>query len=238
MKKLISVLLIFSMLSLTVLFSASCNNTDTPPAENGSDSGSNSSENETGTGGEENDLPQIIVPEYKDYGRGTVNFSEMSYERPNIEATATAFSALAKEISEQTIEYGAAIERIKALEAPYSKILTAYAMANIQTAKDERSQFWSEEYKYISTSYGAFAKSIEELFVAAAKSPNAENYEKDYFGEGLIEEYRDGGIYTDEAVSLMATEAEYESEYLTISPETVEITYGGITDKADKILSY
>ena len=68
--------------------------------------------------------------------------------------------------------------------------------------------------------------------------PHAEKFENDYFGDDLIEDYKDGGDYTDKIVQLMSAEAALESEYSSISPATIIITYAGITDTEKKILDY
>lgn len=180
----------------------------------------------------------IIVPQYKDYQRGTIDFDKITYKRPDITAAIEIFSELAKEIEKNDRSFEEYIALIEEAEVYYLDILTMAAYSNILASRDSSDIYWTEEYKYISTNYSEFAQSIEEMFVAAANSPFAERFENEYFGEGLIEEYKDGGDYTDKIVQLLAQEAELESDYSSLSTATVIISYEGKTDNVDNILSY
>ena len=57
---------------------------DDVPTNNGTD---------TDNGGNETTTATIVIPEYKDYQRGSKNFSEIVYSRPNIESILNAFEA-------------------------------------------------------------------------------------------------------------------------------------------------
>jgi hypothetical protein len=126
---------------------------------------------------------------------------------------------------------------VEAINDGYTEMMSMYAMANIYNSKDSSSALWSEEYAYISGNLPTFNETLEKLFVAAAQSPHAERFEEEYFGEGLIEEYADGGDYTDRIVELMEEEARLESQYSAISTATVKITYNGTEDTVDNILA-
>jgi len=188
------------------------------------------------TEGGDNDT--IAVPEYKDYKRGTINFSDIVYTRPDMAGTVSEFENVSQKIVKNDIPYSEQLQCVYGLENDYASILTMSAYANVRSSQDSSDIYWSGEYEYISTNYPAFAKAVEELFVSAASSPHAKSFEEDYFGDGLIEEYKDGGIYTPKIVSLMAEEAELEADYSAISTATVIISYNGITDTVDNILEY
>ena len=192
------------------------------------------------TGGRDNgeSNTKIILPEYKDYGRGTVDFSKIKYARPDMEKIISDFNRAGEIIEQNKIPYEEQLKVIIALEGGYSSILTMYAYANVLVSKDSSDTVWNEEYEYISTSYPAFTKAVETLFVKAANSPHAEKFQNDYFGDDLIEKYRNGGIYTDTIVALMEREAELESRYSSLSTSSVTITYKGMTDTVDNILNY
>jgi len=57
------------------------------------------------------------------------------------------------------------------------------------------------------------------MYVAAANSPHNERFEKEYFGDGLIEEYKDGGKLTDALVALLEKEETLEGSYITLSSD-------------------
>ena len=180
----------------------------------------------------------ISVPEYKDYKRDTIDFKDMLYARPDFESLIADFEAVIEKIESNTLTYEEQLAAVFGLDDGYIDAITMYSMAEIMSSIDKTSETWLAESKYVKTNYPNFVKAIEDLFVAAANSPHAESFEDDYFGDGLIEEYKDGSIYTDAMVELMADEAENEAQYEAISPATVEITYKGVTDTFENILNF
>ena len=187
----------------------------------------------------EDDNSKLVVPEYKDYGRGTCNFSLIEYQRPDADALIKRISAVTDAIKANEISFEEQIERIESLEDGFNDFLTMYSYANVMNSKDSSSDIWGEEFSYISKAYPSFSKAVESLFVAAAISPNNTRFENEYFGDGLIEKYRDGGKYTDALVLLMEEESELESRYSSLSTDNIEITYESFENKTfDYIVSF
>ena len=136
MKKLIALFLVFSM-----LFSlCSCANKN-----NGSDNGNDKDEN-AGQGEVINKLPTVAVPEYKDYGRGTVNFEKLIYARPDLQTIIDAFNAVTLTVTanEKTVEDQ--IEDIRALEDDLDNVRTMYTLSEIYHNKDTSEKYWQTEY--------------------------------------------------------------------------------------------
>lgn len=249
MKKFLAILLLIAMTLSTVLFLNSCGAPDNGGTGGNMSGGESGGEEENGgenTGGNEGGDsaggeqagPTIVVPEYKDYGRGTVDFDTLTYTRPNMAKIFDDFDRVIAAIEANEEELDVLLEMIVSLEEGYSQVLSMSSFVNICLYRDTSSKFWSEEDAYISQNQATFSQKIEALYIAAASSPKAEEFEAQYFGEGLIEEYRDGGIYTDELVDLMDEEAELENEYNSISTATVVITYGEKTDTYDNVVAY
>lgn len=182
--------------------------------------------------------PVIIVPPYKDYERGTIDFANIVYARPSYESTIAEFEELCDLIEANTATYDEQLDAIYALEDDYTEILSMYSLLEVYTSIDASNEEWAAEYEYMSTNYPSLSQAIENLYVSAANSPHAEKFEVDYFGEDLIEEYKDGGIYTDTLVELMASEADLTSEYSALSTATVVVEFKGMTDTVDNILKY
>ena len=219
MRKLIALLLF-----LTILFGyTSCshkNNTNDPSEQN---PGINNGEQNATA----NPSMTIVVPEYKDYGRGTVDFDKLVYSRPNMQLVIDGFTAAAEAIEKNETSFEEQVGVIRTLEEPLSTVRTMYSLAQIYNNKDYSVEYWQTEYEYISTNYPRLSKTVEDLLVACARSEHRAEFEEKYFGYSL-EEYVDGGIYTDEVVALMEEEARLESEYASISTANVEITYNGV----------
>lgn len=244
-KGFIAILLLISLMLSTALFLTSCNAADDQiNSGNGTDpnpDADNTDKDDTdGDKNSGNDIKDghIVVPEYKDYERGTVNFKDISYKRPDFDAVIGAINSVTEIISANAVSFEEQIAAVEALEPDYANVLTMYSFANIYNSKDASVTYWNEEYSYVSTNYPSFVDAIEEMFVAAANSPHAEKFEADYFGEGLIEEYRDGGTYTDEMIALWSEEESLEARYSSLSTATVTVTYNGKEDTVDNILAY
>ncbi len=213
--------------------------------QDGADAGASSGTEDNGensiggaSGGSETDYhDKIIAPSYKEYLKKTVKFEEIVYKRPDFESIINDFRTVISLIEENSISYEEQIKKIEELEDGYDNILTMYSLANIYNSKDTSEEFWNTEYSFVSENYPAFAGAIEDLYVAAANSPHAEKFENDYFGSGLIEEYKDGGSLTDNMIKLWADEEALEAKYSSISTSTVKVTYKNEEDTVDNILS-
>lgn len=219
MAKLIALLLILSMVLAFVACSKKNNGDEDIPSV---------PDTSTDGGGENtNNALTVAVPEYKDYGRGTVDFGKLVYSRPNIQYVIDGFvgATLAVEANETSV--GEQIASIREMEIPYANVETMYSLAQIYNNKDFSIAYWQTEYEYISTNYPRLLKIVEDLLVACAQSEHRSVFESEYFGYSL-EEYVNGGIYTDEVVALMEEEAALESEYASISTANVQITYEGV----------
>ncbi len=232
MKKLLSLLLAAILISFNIFFICSCTELTVPPADPDDDI-----TEDDGSDGDGDGSTAITVPVYKDYKRDTVNFSEMTYVRPDVAAVMESFNTVTQTIKANAISPSEQVELIVALEDSYNNIYTMLTLADIGNALDSSDEFWANEYEILTTAFPAFSQSVEALLVAAAQSPHAEFFEEEYFGEGLIEEYEDGGIYSDELVALMEEEARLEASYSSISTATVTVTHKGNTDTVSALLS-
>ena len=218
MKKLIAILLLICMLT-TSLTACKKDNDGEKPNENTEDITTDKNEQNP-----EDTSPTIVVPEYKDYGRGTVDFSSIIYTRPNIEAVIDAFEASAQAVTKNEKSVAEHIADLRALESPLANVKTMCSIIEINRSKNSSIQFWIGEAAYVGEYYPLLTQAVENLLVACARSVNKTAFESDYFGYSL-DEYESGGIYTDEAVALIQRESELEAEYSSFSTATVEISY-------------
>ena len=235
MTKLISLILALTVLFSSVFFIFSCAGPtppENPPVSDSKDDEQNGGAAEDGDkdDGPESDETAITVPPYKDYGRGSVDFDDIVYTRPDCEAIIESVAAVTDLIEKNEASFDSQLSAVSELEEPFNRFLTMYSYANIMNSKDASIELWVDEFKYISESYPLFSQNVEKLMVAAAGSAHAEKFEEEYFGEGLIEKYADGGKYTDRLVALMQEESRLESEYSSLSTANVQITYKTFTD--------
>lgn len=163
------------------------------------------------------DNVEIFIPDDKEYGREATDFDKIEYKKPNFDAVTEKLQVIISAIEKNESSFDEQLTLIKELEADYSSILTMRTLADINVAKNSSSEYWMKEYEYINGSFPALTSVIEDMYVAAANSPHAERFEDEYFGDGLIEEYKDGGKFTDELVALFESEETLEAEYTSIA---------------------
>ena len=237
MKRLLILLLVLSLVMSSAIGLVGCATDSNEGGNNQTENGGN--ENNGGNGDGDNSDggqgPVIIVPPYKDYGRDTKNFADITYSTPDIAGIVKAFEDVTAAIVANEIPFDEQVALIEGLEDEYTHLITMYNLTEIYTSKDASSEFWNDEYTYISTNYSSFSKAVEDMYVAAAQSEHKAKFEEDYFGFSL-DDYVGGGMYTDELVLLMAKEAELISQYNGLSTETVEITYNGRTAPAEEFI--
>lgn len=239
-KKIVSLLIILSVLLCSALLLVSCA-AGGSGGENDGNINEGDGDNYFGAeddGSEDDYHDKLIAPTYKDYPRDTVEFKNITYSRPNFEAIINTFTEAIAIIEANELSYEQQLEEIKALEDGYERVLSMYSLANIYNSKDTSESYWNDEYAYVSENYPAFAGVVEDLFVAAASSPHAERFEEDYFGDGLIEKYENGGMLTDVLVQLWADEQRLETEYSSLSTSKIRITYKDMNDTVDAILEH
>ena len=253
MRKLIALLLALIILSVNLALLISCTDPDEEGQEGGGLLGGDVPDvdddpldpddggDEEGENGTKYDSAGIVIPEYKDYGRDTKKFSvyALDYRRPDVDALCADFYATSALIRENKLSFDEQLTRLKSLDAGYADFYSMLNTAEIFNSKDTANEFWAAEYGALSVAAPAFAKAVEDVFVAAAGSEHRESFEREYFHSD-ISEYADGGIYNDTVVEIMAEETALENEYKSISPSNVEITFENsdisITDTYERVL--
>ena len=104
MKRLTSLFLLFLLSLIYSLNLVSC------LSQNGAISNDNKEEYETEKSG-------INFPECKDRERATIDFSEMEYTRPDVEAAISEFDKATYIVTKNELDFSHALTKIKALEA-------------------------------------------------------------------------------------------------------------------------
>ena len=219
MKKLIAILLLICMLTSLIACKGPKDDGEKDPVTN-----PGASTNTNTPGNTETPAPTIAVPEYKDYGRGTQDFKNIVYSRPNIQTVISSFETVMSTIQGDVVGISEQIANLRSLETPLSNVKTMYALVEINQSKSSAVKYWSDEAEYFATYYPSLIQATENLIVACARSEHKEIFETDYFGYS-IDKYANGGIYTDEVVTLMNAEARLENEFSSLNTSTVEISY-------------
>ena len=220
-KRITAILLLLAVLFTYSVSLVGCNAKSDDTSE---DNGSNASDDKNGNGATPGDgtndgdyHDRIVFPEYKDYARDTIDFDKIEYKTPDFEKMANKIRNVISQIEKNEISFEEQVALIEELEDDYTNILTMKTYADIRLAGDSSSTYWSDEFTYISVSFPNISSVIEDMYVAAANSPHNERFENEYFGDGLIEKYKDGGRLTDELVALLEKEESLEAEYSSLA---------------------
>lgn len=176
-------------------------------------------------------LSSWLIPE-----RRTVPFSEMTYTRPDFEALQTEVETLEKQIQENKISYKKQLSGLKDFNQDYWNYYTMYSLCYVNYAIDTTNSFYKSEYAFFGETNPEMQYLIEDLFVACSKSKHKKQFEADYFGEGYLDAYNDGGQYSPELVTLMQQEAQLIQSYHQSSADDT-IIYLGRKQSASQLLA-
>lgn len=154
-------------------------------------------------------------------GYVSVDFEDMEYTRPDLEAIQTALDeclAVTDQSNFLTLEI--ALMKYMLL---YQDFYTNYFLADIHYCADMTDIYWEEEYNFCLEATTEVDAGIDELFYALADSPHREKLEtEDYYGEGFFDDYEGESIWDDHFTALMDREAELLSLYYDLSAQTLE----------------
>lgn len=245
-KRIVSLILvlILSFCSSLTLIGCSSDGSENQGTSDSAGNGGNTESGDKESGGLSDDSTEsidtwrdkILAFDEKDYGRGTEDFDKIEYKRPDFDTVFEKTEAVILGIEKNEISFDEQIASIKSIEADYTDVITMRSLVNIYVAKDASDTFWNGELSYIGREIPILLDLIDDMYVAAANSPHAQRFEAEYFGDGLIEKYKDGGRYSDSAIELLKKEEELEAAYTTLSTATVEISFDGASDTPDNIL--
>ena len=168
----------------------------------------------------------------KYFGRGmtTVQFGDMKYQRPDIDAAISELEKIVEHVRDNDYAYATQLKMIQDLDADFLEINSMYTLSYIKFAIDTTDEYWSAETVYFDENLPLLQGALDDLFVACAQSEHMAKFEADYFGEGQLEPYKYGNLITDAMVELMQQEAELVTEFTAFDYYAMEFECGGRTD--------
>ncbi len=228
-RKIISLVLAFSVLLASSLFLFSCSDVedDLGDIPGGSGGGGNT---------ETSYLDKVIVPIEKNYpGRDAKKFTKIEYTRPDFDKIITRLGTVTTVIRQNSSDPDEQAADVLATETDYRSALTMYAVARAHRNADTADTKWAEEYNACHAKISALTYAANTLYSAAAASEHAEKFEEKCFGEGFLSRY--GVSYTEELSELFDAEANLVDDFSYLSKATIKITYGGYTDYVDNLIT-
>ncbi|MBR4194039.1 MAG: hypothetical protein IKQ54_06890 [Oscillospiraceae bacterium] len=162
-----------------------------------------------------------------------VPFSEMEYQRPDVEALYADFDSLIA-LAETEQDADLLLERYYALYTRYISFYSMDTLANIRNSLDTTDPYYQEEYDFCEAETPTVEEKMEELNKAFAASPARDELEGKYFGKGYFFHYDDYEVYTNpEYLRLSQEENALLSEYRELTSD-VQVTYRNVTKSLDE----
>lgn len=159
-------------------------------------------------------LRKLFTPELY-VQRRTVPFDEMVYERPDFDAFCQEIQDTVDQIEGNQGSYKKQLSSIQALNTGYWDYYTMYALAQLKYSLDTEDDFFYNEYLFFGETEPELLQEMDALYVACSQSTYKDKFEEDYFGEDYLDQYEDGGSYSDQLVSLLQQESELVLAYNT-----------------------
>ena len=229
--------LILLLLALCLLFTCTLGLFSCAPAPGGD--GDGDGDGGDGDGGTKpppiDNSTAIITPDYKDYGRGTVNLSELVYARPELPTLTADILALTEDVSGAMVGYSTLLSELTDLLCRLEEAQMMLSLAKISAARDTSLAFWQDEQSYFAENMTELNLASRALLGACADSEYRAALESGLFGYSL--DAYIGYVTPGEVLTLLyKQEAEYMFKYESLSPDTVEITNGEATGTLTELL--
>lgn len=160
--------------------------------------------------------------------RRTVAFSEMVYTRPDFTGFLKDTQETTKQIQGSKSSYRKQLDGLQTFYKAYQNYYTMYSLAYLKYAINTNDSFYYDEYLFFGETEPELEQAMENLFVACCKSKHKNKFEKDFFGEGFLDQYKGGGTYSDVLVDLMKQEAQLVQNY-SVQTANPTVEYMGQT---------
>ena len=171
------------------------------------------------------------IIDYTDYTRpyspnlDPVVFSEMQYERPDVDALCAALEQTGTDAADKSSD-----DVLESYIAAYDRYIHFNTMSNlvyIHYTLDLNDEYYNTEYLWCEEQTPLVEKALEDCYRAMAASPIRSELESDYFGDGFFLGYDGDGIYSNpKVVELMQQEADLQAQYMALTSD-MTITYEG-----------
>lgn len=163
-----------------------------------------------------------------------VEFSELEYERPDIDEMSDLADDVRKLVDKGKVN-DKLIGAYEEFYDAYAHYITMSNLALIRSNLDTSDEYYADEDAWCSSQSGEVERILDDLLRYCAESDIADELDEEYFDGYLAENYGDdsSGEYTDEIVELYEQESELQTRYYELSTEMSEVSIRD-TDKWDE----
>ena len=116
-------------------------------------------------------------------------FSEIPYERPDLDAYTAAYEGLIADLEENRLTAEEAVARLEEVYDAYDDFYTMDAVAELRYYHDVTDSFYADECDWFLESEPTVDQLFEELCYASANCAMAETLDKEFWGGWVIDSY-------------------------------------------------
>lgn len=171
--------------------------------------------------------------------RGTISYSQMAYQRPELGEIFDLIDGV-EEYSDEA-DYERLTSMLDEVYSAYWTFDTMYNLANLKSSIDTTDEFYYGECLYFAENYPILSQKIDEMLYVLAESPLAGQLDESYYEADYLAGYTGESDYSDELVELYQKESDlvYQYQALISDPEiTVDGERVGLYDYLNSAYYY
>lgn len=169
------------------------------------------------------DISDLIIDD-ADLRGSVIPFSEMQYERPDVDDLEDAADKVRKLVDDGEVTQEL-IDAFEEFYGVYRHYLTMSNLAMLRSDLDSGDAFYADENAFCSEASGEVERILSDLLMYCANSSICDELDEVYFDGYLAENYSEDASfeYTDEIVELLSRESKLLSQYDALYNEMVYV---------------
>ena len=177
------------------------------------------------------------APTETPFERPMVKFDDMDYSRPDEQTLIKQIGKIKEIIDAGKETTDKILERLSHfIGTEIADWNTMYAITNIKFSIEPHSEKWSGEMQFFNENNPKIENKFDSLLVSCAKSKYKEAIETQLLGEGMLDPYVDGPLYTEKLAALKQQEAELVTEYEAFDINSMVFDVSGYHGTIEEII--
>ena len=160
---------------------------------------------------------------------GMTKFSQIVYERPDLEALTADFEGLTADLKEEKLTVEQGVSRLNEVYEAYDDFYTMDVIAELRYYHDVTDSFYADECDWFLENEPAVDQLFEELCYASANCSNAKELDEAFWGGWVVDAYggqEESGSLDPEYVAIAQKENAILAEYRRVTADPT-VTWRG-----------
>ncbi len=175
-------------------------------------------------------------PTEEPFERPAVKFSDMVYERPDLDQCVNKMTAFKNKIEAGTAGQDEIID--DAFELFGEEIAnwnSMYSISNIYFSISPFDEYWSGETGFYNDANPVLENKLDQVLVSCARSWYKEILESELLGEGVLDRYVNGSVFTEKLAELKQKEADLITKFETIDYDSLVFKVGSYSGTFEQL---